>query len=567
MLKRSLSLFLVFCTVLVLLTGCAGSQQSSNPTIQETKNGEYILTTENGIITMFDNVSNVLAEVDLNAGEDSKYIYTMDEGNIYSSKLTDVDNIPRILYAVDKSSRKMTMILVYKNELKMMKDYILQEGEIEDIYGYNGVFFYSTRNKDTKANYYTYVRPQILSDDGKLSYATNIPVNTSKDSLYVYMENYTSDFLNYTGLNKYISSIDKELMNIPKVNKATYALPGDTSTWVANTQNIYFFSKVQMGSYDMENNRITLHYGTIRPISATYIDGINKDIYTISDFGDGSEKSLILNVDYDDMIVNKAIEIQYANPLNIFVDKDKNIYALFKTTTSEKNFSQLRIFRYGDYAELYTIGVPYLPTKVLSKDSEIYLFNPYEDYFLIGAIGSSDFSEVKKSATDENRKYTDIFLANRPYINDYYYDDDGRLVNRENFFINSDGELVDENNDRINKYGQRIDEKGRAINKAGEFIDKYNNIIDEKGNVIKYIQNKDGNYYNSKGQLVDSDGTVLVRNEIGDYVRPEVLIEEQGGIQITGHYDEYGNFIIDKDVLEKYPDAYTIWQEQKNANK
>ena len=99
------------------------------------------------------------------------------------------------------------------------------------------------------------------------------------------------------------------------------------------------------------------------------------------------------------------------------------------------------------------------------------------------------------------------------------------------------------------------------------FIDKYNNIIDEKGNVIKYIQNKDGNYYNSKGQLVDSDGTVLVRNEIGDYVRPEVLIEEQGGIQITGHYDEYGNFIIDKDVLEKYPDAYTIWQEQKNANK
>ena len=72
MLKRSLSLFLVFCTVLVLLTGCAGSQQSSNPTIQETKNGEYILTTENGIITMFDNVSNVLAEVDLNAGEDSK---------------------------------------------------------------------------------------------------------------------------------------------------------------------------------------------------------------------------------------------------------------------------------------------------------------------------------------------------------------------------------------------------------------------------------------------------------------------------------------------------------------
>ena len=29
-------------------------------------------------------------------------------------------------------------------------------------------------------------------------------------------------------------------------------------------------------------------------------------------------------------------------------------------------------------------------------------------------------------------------------------------------------------------------------------------------------------------------------------------------------YDEYGNFIIDEDILDQYPDAYTIWQSQKN---
>ena len=119
----------------------------------------------------------------------------------------------------------------------------------------------------------------------------------------------------------------------------------------------------------------------------------------------------------------------------MYVDKNKNIYALFKSTTSKKNFSQLRVFRYGDYAEQYTIGIPYLPTKVLSKNSDIYLFNPYEDYILIGALGASEFSEVKKDPTNQNIKYTDIFLANKVYENDYYYDNDGNLVNKNNYFI------------------------------------------------------------------------------------------------------------------------------------
>jgi len=564
MIKKRVSLLLVICTIFSILTGCSSTSQKQDVVTEVVRNGDYILTTENGIVTMFDDLSNVVSEIDLNGGEESEYIYAMDEGNLYSSQLEGVENVPRILYAVDKTSRKMTMILVYKNELKTMKDYILKESNIEDIYGYNGLFYYSTDNPETKANIYSYVRPQILSDDGKLSYATNVPVNTSKEATYVYMENYSKEFLGYTGLDKYMTTIDIELTNFPKISKATYELPGNVNTWVANTQYIYFFNETQMGQYDIENDQITLHYGSIRPVTSTYMDGINKNIYTISDFGDGSEKSLILNVDYKDMNINKAIEIQYANPLHMYVDKNNNIYALFKTTISNKNFSQLRVFRYDDYAELYTIGIPYLPTKVLSKNLDVYLFNPYEDYFLIGSIGSSDFAEIKKDPTGQERKYSDIFIANKPYINDYYYDSDGRLVNRENYFINSDGELVDENNDRINKYGQRVDEKGRAINKNGEFIDRYNNIIDSNGKVVKYVQNKDGNYYNSKGELVDSDGVLLVRNEIGDYVRPEVLIEEQGGIKITGHYDEYGNFIIDESVLEEYPDAYSIWQEQRN---
>ena len=568
MIKKRISLLLLICMVFSVLTGCSTTpQQTEVATTSQKRLGEYVLTTDHGVITMFDNINNVVSEVDLNGGEESEYIYIMDEGNLYSSKLEGIENIPRILYAVDKNSRKMTMVLVYKSELKAVKDYILKESDIEDIYGYNGVFYYSTKNKSTKANTYSFVRPQMLSDDGKLSYVNNVPVNTSKESLYVYMENYSKDFLSFTGLEAYMSAIDIELTNFPKISKATYELPGNVQTWVANTQHIYFFNETQMGQYNIKNDQITLHYGSIRPIASTYMDGINKSIYTISDFGNGSEKSLILNIDYENMNIDKAIEIQYSNPLFMYVDKNNNIYALFKNTKSSKNFSQLRVFRYSDYAELYTIGIPYLPTKVLSKNLDVYLFNPYESYFLLGSLGSSDFAQIEKDPTGQGIKYTDIFLANKPYVNDYYYDENGRLVNRENYFINSDGELVDENNDRINKYGQRVDEKGRAINKNGEFIDRYNNIIDSNGKVIKYVQNKDGNYYNSKGELVDSDGTVLVRNEIGDYVRPEVVLEEQGGIKITGHYDEYGNFIIDEDVLEKYPDAYSIWQAQKNETK
>ena len=137
----------------------------------------------------------------------------------------------------------------------------------------------------------------------------------------------------------------------------------------------------------------------------------------------------------------------------------------------------------------------------------------------------------------------------------------GRYIDRNGHLINSDGLLVDENSDRVNILGQRIDGLGRAINKAGELIDRYNNLIDEDGNIIQYVQNADGYYYNGNGEKVDIDGTVLVRNDDGVWVRPEDTDDAE--IIITGHYDEYGNFIIDNSVLEDYPDAYKLWQEQQ----
>ena len=86
MIKKRVSLLLVICTIFSILTGCSSAPQNQNVVTEVVRNGDYILTTENGIVTMFDDLSNVVSEVDLNGGEESEYIYAMDEGNLYSSQ-------------------------------------------------------------------------------------------------------------------------------------------------------------------------------------------------------------------------------------------------------------------------------------------------------------------------------------------------------------------------------------------------------------------------------------------------------------------------------------------------
>ena len=40
-----------------------------------------------------------------------------------------------------------------------------------------------------------------------------------------------------------------------------------------------------------------------------------------------------------------------------------------------------------------------MPTEVKSHNSFVYLFNPYEEYFLIGSAGSSSLSKYRKHMT------------------------------------------------------------------------------------------------------------------------------------------------------------------------
>lgn len=562
MLKRMACLVLSIITILSL-AGCGGSdntQSVENAVTSETGVGEYILTTKDGQISMFDTSGNIISNISLNGTAESEFIYTMDEGNMYIPSLQDMKSIPRMMYAVDKTTRKLTMLSVSSNAISKKAEMMLSDGNITGMYGYNGLFYYSVSTQGIKATPYAFERRQKLEKDGTLAYAQTVPLENTEKSTFVYMENYFSEYLEAIGLKDYVSEGDMVTLNIPSAKHAIYEIPTDVLAWTANNTNIYFFSNTQMGIYNTTNNKITVYYGAINPIKASYIDGINKRNYLLSDFGDGSDVTTLMEIDYSDMKVDRVIQISYSNPMDITVNKDEYIMMLFKTAGSEKTFSQLRVLNYEDCSELYSIGLNYLPTKVLYKDEMAFLFNPYENYFLKGSIHSGTFTSMPKK-TAHGDVYSDIFIVDTKYRNDYLYDEYGRYIDRNGHLIDSDGLLIDENSDRVNILGQRIDGLGRAINKAGELIDRYNNLIDEDGNIIQYVQNADGYYYNGNGEKVDIDGTVLVRNDDGVWVRPEDTDDAE--IIITGHYDEYGNFIIDNSILEDYPDAYKMWQEQQ----
>lgn len=552
---KRFSAIILSLTIILTLAGC----KSNTPVVEEdhTVTGQYILTTSDGRVSMFDEVGNVISEVTLSGSPESEYIYTIDNGNIYVASLQQFNSIPKLLYAVDKATRRLTFLTITSNQIMKRGEVILSDSNITQIYGYNGLFYYSVSTQDIEANPYSFERRQKLNENGTLSYIQTVPIENTSESTFIYMENYFDKYLEYTGISQHVSSSDKTTLNIPDVKHQVFEIPTTVSTWTANNNNIYFFSETQMGTYNVINNKITVYYGTINPILAQYQDGINKENYLLSDFGDQSSKTVILKIDYDNMKVDQVVQIDYNNAMDMIVDKGNYIMMVFKVSQSDKTFAQLRVLNYDDCSELYITGVEYLPTKVLADEETVYLFNPYEDYFLTGSIHSGNLREISKD-TEMGNIYSDIFLVDLDYKSDYYYDESGRYVNRDGHLINENGELIDENNDRVNMLGQRIDTLGRAINKNGQLIDRYNNIIDIDGNITQYIMNADGYYYNSEGKKVDIDGTVLVRNKDGDWVRPEDSGENE--IVITGHYDEFGNFIIDKKVLELYPDAYEIWQ-------
>ena len=187
--KRIFTLLMTMIIFLLCLTGC-GNNTTTTEVVQNTQPGDYILTTTSGTITMFDKSDNIVTSITLNGTQNSDFIYRMDEGNLYSSQLTNVNIMPQMLYALDKSSRKLTMLTIHNNQINKKAEYILSESNILDFHAYNGIVYYSTKANNISANSYSFERRQKLNENGKLNYLQNITLNVSNQSTYIYMENY-----------------------------------------------------------------------------------------------------------------------------------------------------------------------------------------------------------------------------------------------------------------------------------------------------------------------------------------------------------------------------------------
>lgn len=89
-----------------------------------------------------------------------------------------------------------------------------------------------------------------------------------------------------------------------------------------------------------------------------------------------------------------------------------------------------------------------------------------------------------------------------------YYNNQGRLVNKQGQFINDKGQAVNKSGYLINSNNQRINEQGQLVNKGGQAVDAKNRLINESGHLI----NSQGKLVNEKGSLVDTQGRLVNNN-------------------------------------------------------
>ena len=364
--------------------------------------------------------------------------------------------------------------------------------------------------------------------------------------------------MNYDSIFKKDEIVD---IGISNFKRKILEIPYDVDKWTASNDNIYFFFEEYMGQYRIDKDQISLYYGPKEVVSSNYLDGKNKSVVVMSKLGEESQKSVVLEMEAQDMQITKSIEVEESELLGFDISKDKRIYSIFKNALeSRESVAKLKVLDHTTYDEVQSVPLKYVPTKVLSSNSYVFLFNPHEEYFLLGTLGSSSFSKYRKNfdVGEDKLVFDDILVLDLTYKDEYLYDKDGRFINSEGKLINRNNELIDENKKTVNKYGQKVNEFGRAINEENQFIDRFNNIIDRDGNILEYIQNEDGLYRNKFGNIVSEQGQLLVQDEEGSWVLPKK--EERPPIE--GNYNEVGEFIISPSYLEKYPDAYDFLNQQ-----
>lgn len=556
--KKTYIVLLLFIS-LVLLTSCGQKEETIDNIVSNDTNSNlpsYILTNPTGVISLFDLKGDLIEELDI-GNKNSDYIYTMDNGNVYAEELNKEKSINNIMYAVDKNKGNLTIIKISTDGFEKIASKNLRDSkDIDSIYAYMGSFFYSVKSKNIRANKHTFSKPEKQKENGIIDYNVSLPVAKGKAlKTYIVIEDFTDEYKEGMNFDKIFKKEQLAELGLHSFKRKILEIPYEVDSWTASNDNIYFFFEEYMGQYRIAKDQISLYYGPKDVVSSYYLDGKNKSVVAMSKLGEDSTKSVILEMEHKDMQITKSIEIEESELLGFDIVKNKQIYSIFKNPMEKsESFAKLKVLDYKTYDEVQSVPLKYIPTKVLSKNGYIYLFNPHEDYFLLGSLGSSSFSKYRKNfdIEEDTLAFDDIFVLDFVYEEEYSYDKQGRLVNDEGKLINRDNELIDENKKSVNKYGQIINEFGRAINEEGQFIDRFNNVIDREGNILEYIENEDGFYRNKFGDIVSEQGQILVQDDNGDWALPKA--EERPPIE--GYYDETGKFVISPAYLEKYPDAY-----------
>lgn len=517
--------------------------------IVDNNSSDYILATEKGILQLYDNTGNVLDTLDLKGTSKSSFIYCKDSGEIYSKNLLNINSFNSIFYAVDKANGKLFLIENSGNKLKTVDTISLKAGkDIVDIKAYNGIFCYMVKGNGIKSNKFTIstISTEIY---GVVDFMQTVGVERrGKTYSYIYVENLFDKFIKHMDLDKKLTDADISNINLTDVKKECIRIPYDVNSWTLTNNQIIYFAKDVYGEYDLNTDILTACYGTDSSSSSVYRPGRYSSVFALNQLGNNSEKSLLMQIDPDDLSVGKVIEFNEEIPIDMYIDSSSNVLYIAYKLENQETYGKVKIYDLSNWKEINNIAFDFVPTKVRGHNGYYYIMNEYEDFMVLGTNSSKDYSVLNKYIKEQNA--VDILLCDT-YKKDFFlYDANGRYINENANLLDYRGNLINSENHKINKYGQRLDDYGRAVNANGELVDKYNNIVDENGIIIQYTQQKDGYYRSANGTVVDSTGKAMIRQDDGSYIIDEEIIPE-----LEWHYDENGTVIINPDYLEKYPDA------------
>ncbi len=571
MYKKFLKIAIISSFFILALTGCGKTKEPIEADLSKTytdnrelkvevNESGFVLTNPTGYLALYSNAGEKLDELQLETSKKSDFIYCEDSGEIFSKNILNIDNFNCVFYAVDRGSGRVFLIKNENNKLKLIDDKSLKESkDIEEIKAYNGMFYYMVKGNSSKiANSYTVAKTDSSEFSGVINNKVDVPVmRRGKTYTYIYVENFSSYYLDAMKLSNKLDSADISNMNLINAKKDTFKIPYDINDWTISNNEILFCAKNVFGKYDMLKNILEANYGPTTAKGMFYIPGRYTRLVSVNQLGENGRKTFLYINNVDTMENKNVVELFEDMPIASYMDNLNNVLYIVCKEDSLSTYGKLKIVNMDTFKEIQTVTFDFVPTAVAAQNGKWFVFNEYEDFYATGFIGDKDFSKVDKYINGSNVRQ---ILICKTLRKDYFtYDANGRYIAEDGKLLDYRGNYINEYSQKINKYGQILDEYGRAINSNGELVDKYNNIIDENGVIIQYTMQKDGYYRSGNGKVVDETGKAMIPQEDGTYIKD---VEEIPPLE--WHYDENGEKVVNADYLEKYPDARS-WIDDKTG--